>query len=403
MKDFHLFHHLECAMYEKNPNPIRLNASEQEVFDEAVSHIENLIFGDWKTLKGQIGTKVLFEKELTIDAFKKKQKGKLIIKGKKGRWNRGKELFGYVTGLQSEENNVLLIEVFVNGFAEKKSFYEAYENNPFDFWYSLTDLKVTMRHEFIHAKDPNLSIGTGTILRKYGWLHYVNDPARTEFQAHMAEWYQVTSEIQHVMKNNNKSEFYREVYGSLQRRLCKYRKEDDELDFHSLIEGFLKTDGHDSGLIPIKSYKLTNNKEMIGSSRRKFIGALRNYEYWAHKQLWKPKYEAQMADWWLKNRAFKKGKTAQRPKKPKEKKKLTKSEKEQIFRKLKNNYTDMVSLIFSHFKKKGILDICKATHPKRDTSLSKRKDELLSKREYTILRSEKVIIRSLNHRFRSLK
>ena len=406
MKDFHLFHHLECAMYEKNPNPIKLNKDEQEVFDEAISHIENLIFGKWKTSRGKINTEILFDKEFKIDTFIKKGRKKrfetarLIIKGTKEASYKSSSLFGKVTGLITENHKGVdsFIQIFVNGFAPKKSFSEAYRLLPIDYWRSLTDLKITIRHELIHAKDPSLSVGTGDLLSEYGWLHYVNDPARTEFQADMGEWDQLTTELQDIVKNKEKNDFYKEVYEWITESFCETVKKDGTLDFSKFIDEFL--DDRFWMIIPINKDNLKSNKEMIDTSQGTFEGALKKYEYWASRDLWAPKYEEQMNKWWLKNRAFKKGKIAKRPKKPKQKKKLSQSEKDQLFRKLQNNYTDMLSTIYSLFKKKGLLDICLDTNK---TDKKKRMDELRSKRDYSLLRLEKVVIRSLKDRFRSLK
>lgn len=85
-------------------------------------------------------------------------------------------------------------------------------------------------------------------------------------------------------------------------------------------------------------------------------------------------------------------------KKPKLKTKLTKSDKERIFRVLRRNYTDMMNNIYSLFNKKGLLDIC-ISEP---TPQQQRIIELQKKREHVLLKREKIIINALLSRFENM-
>lgn len=423
-----------------NPNPIKLNKEEQEVVDKALVHIESLMFGDWKDSSQNIGTEVLFREPIEIDYFRGKKDRILIIKGKN--IARYKDTDHFVVGGFSDSVKKDTIEVFVNGFFEKKSFSKAHKEDPFDYWYNMTDLRLTIIHEIVHAKDPQISEMrlSGGIRQKYGTFQYINDPTRAEFLSFLSEWDELSSAIQEVVQNKDKNLYYQEVYKTLKFHLCKATRKDGRLDVIKITDMMIKGEMP----LPFFGYILNMLKEMMDASKRKYVGAMKYYEKFAKYYLWKRKYEKQKALWDLytstykldairevyqkqqglsyrkyrnteaqyrelskenKDKAIRLGKEkfyAKYPdapkKKPKLKTKLTKSDKERIFRVLRRNYTDMMNNIYSLFNKKGLLDIC-ISEP---TPQQQRIIELQKKREHVLLKREKIIINALLSRFENM-
>ena len=88
--------------------------------------------------------------------------------------------------------------------------------------------------------------------------------------------------------------------------------------------------------------------------------------------------------------------------KPKRKTKFTKGEREKIYQKVRKNYFDMLSSIYTLFKNKGLLNPALYVD---DVGQRRRKEKLTKlreKRSMTLLKREKIVINSLWDRFSSL-
>ena len=435
----------------KNPNPIKLTSDEQKAFDDIISELNYLIFGKWKKQKGQVGSKVILEKKVKIHRFNEDSRDVIIrIVGKRNRsqkWN--KKVFGQNTGLYYSQayldpmtGSILtgkklqrtywsggvgkpetLIEVHISGYVPKNEIFEKYTNDPYSYWLSLVSLKQTLRHEIIHAKDPDRldsAYSTGDIYDKFKYVVYVNDPNRSEFRAHLAEWDQFTSEIEKVVLNRNENDFYRSVWSGIKDELCSIieskNRNDDFIEF--LMNGKL--------VPPISAFNLRENKKFVDASESKDRGAISYLESKMKQEVWDTKYNKKMLIYssylrfkrqesrklrvqgfsWdeakkkavaIAKEKFKEKYPDASFKKPKRKERFSPKELEKIRKRSRSNYTDLINAIFTMFKDKGLLD-------KSLCSETKTVSEIASeKRAMTLLKRDKIIIEALLLRFKDIK
>tara|TARA_R100000406_G_scaffold54598_2_gene37357 strand:+ start:2639 stop:3958 length:1320 start_codon:yes stop_codon:yes gene_type:complete len=438
-------------MYTDNPNPIKLSPEDQAVFDEAIAHIEGLIFGEWKESGERIENDRLFSKDFvpssphTGRTPKREQRFRIIGK-KLSAYSDTEEwkLFDPVSGVQGIEiykdhrsgerydagprtwgdrrKSIMAIDVYVNGYAHKDSFARTYISDPLVYWNSMNSLKRVIRHELTHAKDPNTSFGTSAIKRKYGYLVYVNDPNRTEFRAHLGEWDEFSKSVQEVMLNKDKNEYYKTLWSIIKPQLCSVIKAKDKTKaFLSLLCGgdcksSIWADPIDeNSIIPLSlRQKIKTNREWADTNFKKGGGAINRLEK-ALEDRWAAQYRHAMGEWYgLKEKLGKykwKGlstKQAQAQvrkdigdpnasfKKPVKKTKFTKKERRYIQENTRQNFVDMVDAIYRLFRKKGLLDksLCSEGKSKSD----KRVDILMRS-----VQKDNMIIQALLPRFRALE
>ena len=330
---------------------------------------------------------------------------------------------------------------------KKNTFAQTKRDYPFEFWKSYLNFKATIRHELIHAVDPNKfeydKWGTGSVATKYGYVGYINDPNRTEFRAHLGEWDTLTNELKDVVDNRRKNDYYRGVWLSLHNFFCLFVAEEPK----DKNKEFLKALEEESKYSPIPedlARRLTINKEFHNYPLRK-MNSMINFLEKAFASRWKAFYEEknreyrnqkrkrQSSRWdiervvrgnnafqrvgkeWISkygdNRAgimneikkrMKKLYPKPLPKKPKLKTKFTKQERKNILDYRENNYPDMVSAIYSLFKKKGLLDPSLCAYLD-DQQKAQQKKSIEDRKQLIFTVLQKGVIRSLGSRFESLE
>ena len=436
----------------ENPSPIKLSQNEQNLVKEILDKLESLMFGKWSKQKGAIGNTKIFEKMVPIKRYGKDkiQDIKIIVRGSKKKYNRYRPLFGFTSGnfmiWRSPITGVTVkthLEVHLNGWAKKNTFAQVKRDSPFQFWKSYLGFKSTIRHELIHAKDPEKfekdRYGTSAVSSRYGFVGYINDPARIEFRAHLGEWDILTNELQDVVKNRNKNDYYRGIWNVLKQWFCTILSgtpKNRNRDFISELESPNRP--RDSPIPKSLAERLTLNKEFHDFPLSK-MNSMIDFLEQAYKPRWKAYYEDKVQKYLIDslNRKIKRKELSKEisdegkvsspskyttraklmnevkkrmkkffpkplPKKPKLKTNFTKKERQNILDYRQNNYPDMVSAIYSLFKKKGLLNpsLCDISF---GAEVQSKKKDIEDRRKLIFTVLQKSVIRSLSVRFESLE
>lgn len=426
MQELHLLH---------NPNPIKLNEQEQEAMDEIAKNLLDLIFGKWAKSKPSVsvGAATIFDKNVMFQTFGQKPRPiRVIVKGVKKTYNKFIDTFGFTSGaIHTWPNGKQEININLNGYGLKKSFSDLYKNNPYVFFIEYIGFLSTIRHEFIHAKDPNASnrYGTGVVNKKFGYMHYINDPARLEMRSHLGEWDILLSEIQSLIANKDKNEYTRGVWTEIERVLCvlqhNFAIADDKAEalFKFLT---MKKDLYTPFVPKVLAERLKLNHDFYNEPYDKVNKAITLYEdakraEWTDlfvkkdgqykkilrerrriekvliedsKKVKEYKNRAELMD---KVKEYMKTNAPTLPKKPVKKVYFTREERQNILDNRKNNYPDMIQAIYTMFRDKGLLDpkLCDAKLTVRETVAEKRAG-ILPKRD-------KIVIYSLMNRFQNMR
>jgi hypothetical protein len=428
----------------KNPNPIKLNADEQKALDTISEKLWKKIFSKaWVNSNKIVGNNVIFDEKVMITAFGQKPRlVRINVRGKKKRYNRNTwSGFGFTSGLirtstsrSTGEITRQEISINLNGYAEKYTFAELYKNDPFKFFIGYIGFLSTIRHEIIHAKDPvaqnATGYGTSTVSKKFGHMHYVNDPARLEIRSHMGEWDLLFSEIQNIIKNKDKDDYHKEVYSHLKYLLCvfqhNFRNSDDKA---KNLFTFLTP--NNPNIKPFVPKELRNRLrlyyEFSSISDAEARKSAKLYEK-ALQESWSRIFEEKSREYKrikaerdhtreiiiheiekgrkkYKNRAelmnqvkiLMKTEAPKLPSKPKLKTKFTQKEMKNILDNREKNYRESIQTIYTLMKQKGLLDksLCSS-----EISLS---DKAREKRAMTLLKRDKSVIYSLMKRFENLE
>ena len=426
MQELHLLH---------NPNPIKLNEQEQEAMDEIAKNLLDLIFGKWAKSKPtvSVGAATIFDENVMFQTFGQEPKPiRVIVKGKKKSYNQYAKTFGFTSGaITTWENGKQEIAINLNGYGLKKSFSDLYKSNPYVFFIEYIGFLSTIRHEFIHAKDPNASsrYGTSTVNKKFGYMHYINDPARLEMRSHLGEWDILLSEIQSLIANKDKNEYTRGVWTEVKLFLCRLHLNlaiaDDKAE--ALFKFLTNENRFFTSFVPkVLADRLKLNHDFYNEPYDKVNKAITLYED-AKRQEWKKLFTEKNEEYQrilkerqdtekilirdlkkvkeYKNRAelmdkvkeYMKTNAPTLPKKPVKKIYFTREERQNILDNRKNNYPDMIQAIYTMFRDKGLLDpkLCDAKLTVRETVAEKRAG-ILPKRD-------KIVIYSLMNRFQNMR
>ena len=438
----------------QNPNPIKLNATEQKAMDQIAENLWKKIFSkSWANSSAMVNNVLIFDETVMLTKFGEKPRPlRINVRGRKKRYNKYRHNgFGFTGGrlvttttwqgkLVKEE-----LEIDLNGYAKKDSFSKMYRNDPYQFFIDYTGFLTTIRHELIHAKDP-LAVagyGTGSIQKRYGHLQYVNDPARLEIRSAMGEWDILLSEIQNIIKNKDKDEYHRKVYTPIEYLLCMlqddFAKAEDKAQ---ALFKFLTTKEFDGvplfgtgKITPFVPKELGNRLKLYHDfwsvSDREAKKVTRAYERDLAKE-WKKKHDEKMKIWkelqQMKKNEFTSSKMPKKLgenykkakdeanriakekfrkkypgvslKKPQLKTKFTKKEFQNILDNRQRNYQEAIQTIYTLMKEKGFFDksIC-GTETETEKKLSLARE----KRAMTLLKKDKVVLYSLMERFENLR
>lgn len=422
-----------------NPNPIKLNATEQKAIDQIKKNLLDLIFSKKWERYTKVNNALVFDETVMVTKFGEKPRPiRIIVKGRKKASNSHREVgFGFTNGVFStwRDTNTGKItreqlEVDLNGHAYKNSFSKMYKQDPFRFFVEFTDFLATIRHELIHAKDPIKDAGYGTLSidKRYGHLHYVNDPARVEIRSAMGEWDILFSEIENIIKNKDKDEYHKEVYEAIKEYLCDFQSYFPEVeDKAQALFDFLSS-GLGSAFVPKDLAKrLKKYHEFWSISDQEAKKTARAYER-ALKTQWKLDYEEKFKVWRelesMRSNEFRRSKMPKKLtdnyrkakneanriakekfrkkypnvslKKPKLKTKFTKKEFQNILDNRQKNYQEAIQTIYTLMKNKGLLDKSLCSDKKTASEIAR------ERRAMVLLKREKIVINALLSRFEDI-
>jgi len=360
-------------MYVKNPNPIQFSEEESLHIDEIVEDYKNILSKFAKsTTNRPIGSKKIKTWKVPIQRFGNKEPSDYTIVLKTTTKKDPPYFFSVWKGLHSPSTKTITLWATAN---RTKKFIGNLWNNP-DYKTQRREeinfFLTTLLHEMAHAKDPIGRMGTsglkkalkGTSETVSGWTLYINDAERKEIRAHLVEWELFVKDIFDQLNDPSLDD-------------SKKMKLEENL-YHLLVDGnasdldeFLGGDKWYQALkIPYylaqkyKGYK--NFSKLEDDALEKYIDFFTK----KYKKKYKKKPTNKMIEGWKKQR--------------------------------EKNYLDMLDAIYNLFVKYGLTDPYTYNRWRSENQEEDRFRYLRDLRIRTLLRSEKVIIRSLNERFSSL-